>query len=71
MNICLCGSLSGYPHAPSCPYPMFCSSDAEMKRWYRAWLAGYDQRQHDEIQRTDPHLQSQIVRVEQFLAEGT
>ena len=70
MGICFCGSLAGYPHRADCPYPLFRASDAPANPWYRTWLDGYDQPLRDEIQRTDPHLHSQIVRVEQFLAES-
>lgn len=33
MNICLCGSEAGYPHAHDCPRPLFRCGEAEEARW--------------------------------------
>ena len=53
MNICFCGTQAGYPHDPTCPYPMYRGDQqgwqrqraivialADWRRRYRAQIAG-------------------------------
>lgn len=36
MNICLCGTEAGYPHDPTCPYPLYRPTAAQEDDWLRA-----------------------------------
>lgn len=39
LNICMCGTQAGYPHDPSCPYPLFRASDEDAEKWAREYTA--------------------------------
>jgi hypothetical protein len=34
MNICMCGSQAGYPHASDCPKPLFRATTAQEDAWW-------------------------------------
>ena len=36
MNICYCGQEAGYPHAATCPYPLFRATNNQEEAWYSA-----------------------------------
>ena len=36
MNICYCGQEAGYPHATTCPYPLFRGTANQVNAWYNA-----------------------------------
>jgi hypothetical protein len=36
LNLCCCGTQSGYPHPPRCPFPYYGRDDATITRWHRA-----------------------------------
>lgn len=33
MNFCLCGAQAGYPHHPTCPYPLFRCTEQQEDEW--------------------------------------
>jgi hypothetical protein len=37
MNICMCGSQSGYPHDDLCPYPYYGGDVKQESAWMDAW----------------------------------
>lgn len=36
MNICYCGQQAGYPHNPTCPYPLYRATAKMEDEWYNA-----------------------------------
>ncbi len=52
MNLCMCGAHAGYPHTPSCPYPLYRGSLEMESGWrseeanLRRKIAAFEAEQH-------------------------